>query len=78
MTGHRRAEPTPFFEPGHDGKRVRRQGISSRPFLPSEQNIENNPMHSSQVAAGAGVFCYPEKSFDTSGKSALQVYHPDI
>jgi len=35
---------------------------SGGPFGPSNKNIENNPMHSSQVAGGAGTFGYPEKN----------------
>jgi hypothetical protein len=34
-----------------------------------DKNIENNPMHSSQMTDGIGFFCYSEKTIDTSGKS---------
>jgi hypothetical protein len=30
------------------------------------------------VAGGAGTFGYPEKTFDTSGKSGAHLHHPAI
>jgi hypothetical protein len=45
--------------------------------LPTK-NIENNPMHSSQVLAGMDVFDYPEKTFDTSGKSGAGIHRAAI
>lgn len=35
-------------------------------------------MHSSQVLAGMDVFGYPEKTFDTSGKSGAGIHGPAI
>ena len=42
------------------------------------KNIENNPMYSSHVFGGISIFGYPEKRFDTTGKSAVHLQHPAI
>jgi hypothetical protein len=49
------------------------------PVPASNQNIENNPMQSSMVAAGMDALSYPcKKHFDTSGKSGALFHHRAI
>ncbi len=49
--------------------------VQHNQIRPLNKNIENNPMHSSQVVAGMDGFGDGAKAFDTSGKSLAIVHH---